>query len=129
MPASALSVSWVASASVRADLDEVSAGGVDLSAGVEAVSSPPLRDLSAPSSHVEGDPAVGLLVVEGDRVEPAVGDATLFDELDRGPVGRKRVAPGGEDNGARRQVAGTGAAGRTGSWRAEGCVRCSMIAR
>jgi hypothetical protein len=143
MPASALSVSWVASASVRADLAEVSAGGVDLSAGVEAVSSPPLRDLSAPSSHVEGDPAAGvvalgrdepepavvLLVVEGDRVEPAVGDATLFDELDRGPVGRKRVAPGGEDNGARRQVAGTGAAGRTGSWRAEGCVRCSMIAR
>jgi len=54
MPASALSVSWVASASVRADLAEVSAGGVDLSAGVEAVSSQPRRDLSAPSSHVEG---------------------------------------------------------------------------
>jgi len=72
MPASALSVSWVASASVRADLAEVSAGGVDLSAGVEAVSSPPLRDLSAPSSHVEGDPAAGVVALGRDEPEPAV---------------------------------------------------------
>ncbi len=114
MPASALSVSWVASASVRADLAEVSAGGVDLSAGVEAVSSPaaagsvrslqPRRDPAAgvvALGRDEPEPAVVLLVVEGDRVEPAVGDATLFDELDRGPVGRKRVGPGrGRQRGA-----------------------------